>query len=130
MQTDEDKREAMKTRTSSAIIFLAGVWLLLSPFFFNYSSGGLRGDQVVFGAIIAILGIVRYFDLRAAWASWLSALAGLWMIIAPYAISGATTAARWSSMVGGLIVLAFSLAIANSSTEQSRMQHHGGHPAM
>jgi hypothetical protein len=123
-----DRGEAMQTRSFSGIVFLAGIWLIISPFILGYNSAGVTWDQVIFGIIIAILGIIRYSALSAVWASWLSALAGLWMVIAPFAISGASGAARWSSVIAGLVTLILSLAITNSPAETPNM--HRTHPVM
>jgi hypothetical protein len=128
MQTDEERHDAMETRSASGIIILAGIWLIISPFILSYDSSAVTWNQVVFGVIIGILGIIRYMNLAAMWASWLSALAGLWMVIAPFVIGGATTAARWSSVITGLITLVLSLGIVNQR-ERLHMPHHT-HPAM
>jgi hypothetical protein len=128
MQNDVARGEATQIRGFSAIVFLAGIWLIISPFILSYDSAAVTWDQVIIGIIIAVLGIIRYSALLAVWASWLSALAGLWMIIAPFAISGATGAARWSSAIAGLVTFILSLAITNSHTETPNM--HRTHPAM
>lgn len=128
MQTDEERHDAMETRSASGIIILAGIWLIISPFILSYDSAAVTWNQVIFGVIIGILGIIRYMNLAATWASWLSALAGLWMVIAPFAIGGATTAARWSSVITGLITLVLSLGIVN---QRDRLHtYHRSHPVM
>jgi hypothetical protein len=129
MQSDQDRVTAMQTRSFSGIVFLAGVWLIISPFILSYGSGAVTWNQVIFGVIIAILGIIRYNALSAVWASWLSALAGLWMITAPFDIASATGAARWSSTIAGLVTLLLSLAITSSPSVQTTHLHNG-HPAM
>lgn len=113
MQSDEDRHDTMETRGASGIIVLAGIWLIISPFILSYSSSAVTWDQIAGGIVIGLLGIIRYLNIPALWASWLSALAGLWMVIIPFAISSAGTAARWSSVIAGLVTMILSLGIIN-----------------
>lgn len=129
MQNDQDGVTDMQTRSFSGIVFLAGIWLVISPFILGYGSSTTAWNQIIFGAVIAILGIIRYSALSAVWASWLSALAGLWMIVVPFVIASATTAAHWSGVIAGLVTLVLSLATTSSSSMQTTDLHRS-HPAM
>lgn len=126
MDRYEETQDNTSTRSLSVIVFLAGIWLIISPFILSYSSSGVQWDQFIFGIIIAVLAAIRFFANSAHWASWLAALAGLWMIIAPYAISTASTGARWASVIGGIVALVVALVNTNTST-QTHIHH--GHPA-
>lgn len=126
MERYVESRDDGATRSLSVIVFLAGIWLIISPFILNYSMGGVQWNQFIFGIIIAVLAAIRFFFTGAHWASWLAALCGLWMIIAPYAMSQASTGARWASVIGGIVALI--AALANTSTN-AETHYHAGHPA-
>lgn len=130
MNDEIAKQEDMQTRSLSGIVFLSGIWLTISPFIFSYSASGMKWDQFAFGIAIALLAIIRYFATSALWSSWLSALFGLWMIVAPFVVNGASTAVYWSSIIGGLVALILSLAATASYTPSHHLSHHRGHPAM
>lgn len=115
-----------RIRSLSGIVFLAGIWLIISAYIFNYSSTAFIWNQVVGGIVIAVLAIVRYLARGALWASWLNALVSAWLIIASLTMSQ-TTAALWAGLIGS--VVAFVLALANTSSPAHTHLHHG-HPAM
>jgi hypothetical protein len=119
------ERDDSAVRPISALVFLAGIWLIISPFLLSYGSSSFRADQIIFGIIIAVLAAIQYFFTDARWASWLAALAGLWMVIAPYAMSNASTGARWASVIGGLV--AFFAALSNAMSTRGETHIHRGH---
>lgn len=121
-------RDDAAVRPISALVFLAGIWLIISPFLLGYSANGFRADQIIFGVIIAVLAAIQYFFTEARWASWLAALAGLWMIIAPYAMSNVSTGARWASVIGGLVTFFAALSSAMSTRGETHIHHGHGQP--
>lgn len=110
-----------QARTFSGINILAGIWLIISPFVLNYSSSGNKWQELVFGIIVAVLGVVRMVAPQMSWASWINTLIGLWLIIAPWAIANTTVAARWSEVITGIIVA----VLAYSSGATTVNTHHG-----
>lgn len=96
------------TLASGANLIL-GLWLIAAPFVLNYAPSVARGNDVVMGIIIATLAAVRVFGAyRAAWVSWLNVLAGIWMIIAPFALGYSGFAhPTWNDIIVGALVVAF-----------------------
>lgn len=112
-----------EARTLSGLNILAGIWLIIAPFVLNYASSGNKWQEVVFGAIIAILGVIRLAASNVAWPSWINLLAGIWIIIAPWAISNTTTAARWNEVIIGIMVAVLAWG---SGAITVKSHHHGG----
>lgn len=43
------------------------------------------------------------------WASWINVALGVWLILAPFVLAYATVAARWNSLIVGILLVALSL---------------------
>ena len=101
----------MKTaKTLNWIIVVGGVWEVLAPFILGYSqTKGAMWDAIIIGVVLVILG---------AWAalanasgtmktlSWVNAVLGLWLIIAPFILAySKVAAAMWNDIIVGIIVL-------------------------
>ncbi len=112
-----------KARTLSGINILAGIWLIIAPFVLNYDAMGNAWLEVVFGVIVAALGIMRLFAPRVAWPSWANMLVGLLLIVAPWVIYSTTVAVRWSEVVVGIIVAALAWESA-AATSNYHSHHH------
>ncbi len=113
-------------RSLSVVAVLAGIWLVISPFILGYNSAGNATQQIVFGAIVIILGFVRMALPNVVWPSWVNFIIGLWVIVAPFTMA-ATTAARWNEVITGIIVA----VVAYSSSVVTTHSHstHSHHPA-
>ncbi len=117
----------MKTAKSlNWVVAILGIWELLAPFILSYSkvqkaaegaqkaaalpkTGNAMWDAIIIGIVLLIVG---------AWAalsnsvglikslSWLNAILGLWLIIAPFTLGYSKLAsAMWNDVVIGIIVL-------------------------
>lgn len=113
-----------QARTLSGINVLAGIWLIIAPFILQYNSTGNKWQEIIFGIIIAILGLVRLAAPNVSWPSWINLLIGIWMIIAPWTISNTTIGARWNEVVVGIIVA----GLAWTSGAITLNSHHGQQP--
>jgi SPW repeat len=117
--------ETTDTRTgavwASTLNIIAGVWLIVSPFFLLYRSSTARIDDIVVGAVIALFGLIRALapGSPTAWLSWLNALWGIWLIVASFVL-GYLGVPRTNEIVLGIIVLVFGLWSAASSEERRR----------
>ena len=91
---------------------LLGIWLVLSPFFFNYETGIQLASHALAGAAIAILAAARTWgEHTGVWADALIALLGAWVIVSPWALGFADNPAlTFNDVMVGAIVLAFALA--------------------
>lgn len=109
-------------RSVAGINFILGIWLIISPWIFNYTSGGAKWNQFAFGIAVAVLAGIRYLAPSQVWTSWINVLIGIWMIIAPFIISYQRTAAYWNEVLVGIAVAL--LALSNLSYSHGHRGHH------
>ena len=107
---------------TGSINLAVGLWLFLSAWMVPAAMTASRANDLFFGVAIFALSVIRVsVRHRTGLASWLSALAGLWLIVAPFALRYELTGQKLNSViVGGVVAI---LAIANGSTGLAR------HPA-
>lgn len=75
---------AAQARTASGINILFGIWLIASPWVFDYT-GGPAANSVFVGALIAILAASRLASLRSsAGLSAINLILALWTIASPW----------------------------------------------
>ena len=116
-----NKTMESQVRSLSGINILAGIWLIISPFILGYNSTGNSTQQIIFGAIVLILGIVRMALPNATWPSWVNFIIGLWIIIAPWTMA-TVTAARWNEVITGIVVALF--AYSSGAVTANIHRHH------
>jgi SPW repeat len=102
------------------INFILGLWLIVAGFTLSTAAGPVMTEEIVMGIIIACLAIVASRYPTSA-ISWVIAVAGLWLAIAPAAINyRGISAARANDVVVGIVVLI--LGIANATFRESRIR--------
>lgn len=123
----------MKTaKTLSWVVALFGLWEVIAPFLLGYSAtSAALWDAIIIGVVLIVL---------AGWAalvnqtgtiktlSWINAVLGLWLIIAPFLLGySAVGAAMWNDIVVGVIVAVLAgwaaLALGSSSDQSHPMGH-------
>lgn len=104
---------------TSYLTALVGLWVLVSPFVLTgaITEGTVMWSNVVAGVLIVVLGAFSAYELRTAdempagtggeYTSWIAALAGLYVLVTPFVLTGAITegTALYSNVVAGLIAL-------------------------
>jgi hypothetical protein len=84
-----------QARTASGINTLLGIWLIVSPWMFDYS-GGPAVNSVFVGTLIAILAASRVASLRSsAGLSAINLILALWIIASPWVY-------RYSANIGAV----------------------------
>lgn len=108
------------TRTSAIILLLAGLWLIIAPFVLNYASLGASSiNDIILGIAVAVLALIL-MGARQNWASWLALLAGIWMVIAPFALGYSSIGTVVANdVILGIIVAIFGIASAVSTNVES-----------
>lgn len=95
---------------ASGLNAAVGVWLIASPWALGYAMQERESattSAVVVGLGVAVFGLIRaYGAYRAAWRSVVNVLAGAWLAIAPWMLGYESDAARWNSVLVGVIVVA------------------------
>lgn len=114
---DYDENPAEQGKLASALIALAGIWLLIEPFLLEPIVAGNFWNDIVVGALLLVLGGYNYYrrandDLGSTAVAGLAALLGLWLIVAPWVYGIETPQGEivtelgfWNDVVVGLLVL-------------------------
>lgn len=105
---------------ASALTFLAGVWLVLSPFALDYAPAaqgvGAYWNDLVVGSAIAVLALVRAVSPRnVPWFSVVNVALGAWLIAAPMALDYAEGVSRTIAISNDMLVGAFIVIMAGLS---------------
>jgi hypothetical protein len=82
---------------------LFGIFLILSPWLFAYSSERARIDIWASGAAITALSVAAIL-IFAVWEEWLNLFFGLWLIASPWALDFVHTRAMHVSIGLGALV--------------------------
>jgi len=92
-------------KLASGLNVLAGVWEILAPFILGYSAYATpTTNAIIVGLIVTVLAAVRFLGAyRAAWMSWVNAVLGVWLIVAPF-ILGYTGTPRTNDIIIGIII--------------------------
>ena len=89
------------------VCIAAGIWLMFIPALFESTGTAAHNNHIV-GALIVTVAAIALAEVGRA-TRFVNVLLGLWMIVAPWLIEGATTSAMWSDAVTGALVVALSL---------------------
>lgn len=91
---------------------LLGIWLVLSPLFFDYETGLQFASHGLAGSAIALLAAFRTWGRKASdWMDGAIAALALWVIASPWVLGFSDNVAlTFNDVMVGTIILAFSLA--------------------
>lgn len=104
---------------ASGLNVLAGIWLIIAPWVLGYVAGDPKWNDVVFGAIVGLLALLRLSGVYAtAWASGANLLIGIWLFIAAFWLDKSGTASA-NDIILGIIVFVLA-AISLSATPPER----------
>jgi hypothetical protein len=82
---------------------LVGIWLILSPFLLPYSSADPAWRDVLLGAVIATLALLRITTLLwESWMSWINVALGAFLIISTFWLAESDAATWNGALAGGL----------------------------
>lgn len=126
MDDMEDERTTSQSLSILNMVF--GAWLIVSPYILGYTSSQARWQQAAAGIIVLLLAAIRFMAPQIQWVSWLNALVGVWMIIAPFTSTTGyqSTVAFWNEVVIGILVALSGLWNASIHTT-APLQHHRSH---
>ena len=114
MQNNTSRASTIKT--ASGVNLVLGIWLIIAPFILGYEIATSVANDVTIGIIIAILAAARAFGAyRAAWLSWFNVALGVWLLIAPFILFYASSAAVWNDIIVGIIVICLGVWSAMAS---------------
>lgn len=103
--------------TASGLNLLAGIWLIIAPWVLGYSGADPKWNDVVFGALIGILALVRISGpSRGVGLSLVNALFGAWVFVAAFVIDSSSTA-FWNDFILGIVVFVLAMLSASAGDE-------------
>ena len=81
---------------------ILGIWLIIAAFL-NFSTTGNLWDNLIVGAIVAIVGFLMIG--KKAWQGWTAVIFGIWLVIAAFIPSlQAHTGNLWNDLIVGIII--------------------------
>ncbi len=86
---------------------LAGLWLMSAPSIFGSEGSAANNDNVVGALIVTVAAISTAEVIRAF--RFINVLLGAWLLIASFALNGASDPGRWSTIAAGVLVVALTL---------------------
>ncbi len=101
----------MKTaKTLNWWVAVFGVWEVLAPFILGYTAAkAALWDAIIVGLALVILGVwaaSSKTEETLKTLSWVNAILGIWLILAPFLLSySGTTAALWNDIIVGVVEL-------------------------
>jgi hypothetical protein len=113
---------------ASGLNVLAGIWLIIAPFVLGYGSGDPYWNDIVFGAIIAVLALVRISGAyRASELSWINALIGVWLFVSAFWLDS-TGRAGGNDIILGIVVFLLAIASASATEDAAIVEEGRGGP--
>lgn len=112
-----------QVRSADGLAILTGIWLILAPAMIGFGSTGMKWSSVITGLVIAGLAVTQEATLRGTWENWITMVAGVWAIVAPFVFGGTTSAAAWASVIGGALAVGFASWSASIMATESEMRH-------
>lgn len=102
---------------ASGLNILAGIWLIIAPFVLGYRGSDPYWNDIVFGAIVAFLALVRATGAyRASELSWINAVIGVWLFVSAFWLDSSGRAS-WNDIILGAIVFLLALASTGASED-------------
>jgi hypothetical protein len=92
---------------SSWVNILLGIWVIISPFVLGMNVPKAIWNNVIAGALVVILAIVRLSMHQRGW-SWLNLLLAIWLVISPFVLFLGGPA-MWNNVILGIIIAALAL---------------------
>jgi hypothetical protein len=103
----EDRTPERSRDGSSWINIVLSIWVIVSPFVLTFHSSKAIWSNVVAGALVGILALIRWSVHQPGW-SWLTLILGMWLVISPFVLF-LSAAAMWNNVILGILIAAFAL---------------------
>ena len=84
-----------------------GLWLMFAPAMLGNTDRAADNDHLI-GALIITFAVIAMAEVARP-ARLLNVAFGLWLIVAPWIVAGASPVGRWNDVVAGVVIIALSL---------------------
>lgn len=84
-----------------------GLWLMLAPVLLGTAEPLAHSEQVA-GALVIVVAVIATAEVIRT-VRLVNILLGLWVLVAPWGMAGASSMSRWNAVVCGLLLMALSL---------------------
>jgi|ERR1700761_658577 hypothetical protein len=115
---------AAQARTASGVNIVLGLWMIASPWVFDYSGKAAVFSSLTVGALVALLAAIRVASLHdSAGLSGINLLLALWTVVSPWAYGYMTNeGALLNNIVVGILIAALASwsAIATDAEQRRR----------
>jgi hypothetical protein len=117
-----------QARTASGTNILLGIWLIMSPWVFEYNGRAAVLSSVFVGALVALFAAFRLASLHnSTGLSGINLFLALWTIGSPWACGYIENlGGKWNSVVVGVVIAG--LAIWSASATMAEGRHPPGVP--
>jgi hypothetical protein len=98
---------AEAARTASVLNIIAGIWLIISPFWMGFwQAPAPLWNTLILGIVIGLLALARAcYPARNVGLSWVNLLLSIWLIVSPFFLAyPAGTVAVPNNVILGIIV--------------------------
>jgi len=86
-----------------------GIWLCLSPWALQFDLEPVPTRNAVIVGFLIILAEVVTLSVFRAWEEWINVILGAWLVISPWVLGVASTAATVNFVIIGVLVVALAL---------------------
>lgn len=116
------RNDTVQARIANGINILPGLWLIASPWVFDYSGRAGMLNSMIVGALIAMLAALRLACLQCTAAlSGLNVLLGFWIIVSPWTTGYVSNkAALANNIMVGVFVMALAIWSARNTEAKPR----------
>lgn len=94
-----------------------GIWLMAAPSVFGYANSAAATNDRFAGPLIATFAIVAWWETTRPVGRW-NVVIGAWLVVAPFILGYASTAATINGVVCGLAVAGLSLVMGTYRPER------------
>jgi hypothetical protein len=89
---------------------LLGVWLLVTPFTFNYTSTVMVWNDLISGLLLVLFSLLSFRQART-YAPWLVCIVGIWLQLAPLAFWAPDSFVYLNDTMTGVLAITFSILV-------------------
>jgi hypothetical protein len=117
----ENDNEAEVARTASALNIMAGIWLVITPFWMGYYVMPTPlWNSLIPGGVVGVLALIRAcYPAENVGLSWVNLLCGIWLIVSPFFLTGYDLTVPFrNAVIPGIVISVLSLcsALATASS--------------